>query len=269
MSDRSDCSIYKLVSIVERLRSPDGCPWDKAQTTDSLRPYLLEECHEYLCALEQANNEEIKDELGDLLLQVVLHAQIFTEQGVFNLNDAAESICTKLIRRHPHVFAKKNNEGSIDLELQWELIKQSEKDLSGKTPSLFETIDTDLPPLQIARKISDKAKRVGLDWPDAKAVLNKIREEVNELEEAMANGSSDEISHELGDLLFSTVNLARHLKVDAELSLQQINLRFISRVRNIEATLHNQNKTFKDVTIEELDNLWNQAKQNEKIKKRA
>lgn len=269
MSDRSDCSVLKLVSIVEKLRGPDGCPWDKEQTTESLRPYLLEECHEFLCALEQENNNDIRDELGDLLLQIVLHAQIFKEQGTFTLNDAAESICNKLIRRHPHVFSKIDYKEPIDLDLQWDEIKQSEKKSSGKSPSLFESIDSDLPPLQIARKISEKAKRIGLDWPDAKSVLNKIREEIDELEEALQGGCRDEITHELGDLLFSTVNLARHLNIDAELSLQQINMRFINRVRHMESALNNQNRTFNDVTITELDSLWNQAKQSEKKDKRA
>jgi MazG family protein len=269
MNERSECSIHKLVSIVERLRSPDGCPWDKAQTTDSLRPFLLEECHEYLCALEQENNQDIQDELGDLLLQIVLHAQIFKEQGTFTLNDAAESICNKLIRRHPHVFAKQENKEPVDLDLQWEAIKLSEKNSSKYTPSLFDSIETDLPPLQLAKKISEKAKRVGLDWPDAKSVLDTIREEIDELEEALQVGSVDEITHEIGDLLFSTVNLARHLNIDAEISLQQMNLRFISRVQHIESALHAQSKIFSDVTIEQLDRMWGRAKQAEKNEKRA
>jgi MazG family protein len=264
MSDRSDCSIYKLISIVEKLRGPDGCPWDKVQTTDSLRPYLLEECHEYLCALEQNNNINIRDELGDLLLQIVLHAQIFKEQGVFTLDDAADSICNKLIRRHPHVFDKKSGDEGVDLDLQWETIKESERDSTGKAPALFDSVDSTLPPLQFARKISEKATRIGFDWPDAKSVLEKIREEVDELEEAMQNEDRDAITHELGDLIFSTVNLARHLKVDTELCLRQNNVRFIGRIQQVELSLRSQNKTFSDVTTTELDRLWEEAKQTEK-----
>ncbi len=264
MSERSDCSIYKLISIVEKLRGPDGCPWDKVQTTDSLRPFLLEECHEYLCALEQNNNKNIRDELGDLLLQVVLHAQIFKEQELFTLDDAAASICKKLIRRHPHVFDKKSGDEEVDLDLQWEAIKESERASTGKVPSLFDSVDSDLPPLQFARKISEKAARIGFDWPDVKSVFKKIREEVDELEEAIQNEDQDAIAHELGDLIFSTVNVARHLNVDTELCLRQNNVRFIGRIQQVESFLKSQNKTFNDVTTTELDRLWEEAKQTEK-----
>ncbi len=264
MNDKPECSIQKLISIVKRLRGPDGCPWDQAQTTASLRPYLLEECHEYLCTLEQSNSEETRDELGDLLLQIVLHAQIFAEQQIFSLNDVAESICNKLIRRHPHVFARETVSATTDLDLQWETIKQSEKAGTGNTPVLFETIDPDLPPLQFSRKLSEKASRIGLDWPDANAVLCKVREEVNELEEAMQNESVDAITHELGDLLFATVNLARHLDIDAELALRQSNLRFTRRVQRIDTILNNQGLTFNDLNSKELDQQWEEAKRAEK-----
>jgi MazG family protein len=263
VNDRTENSIQKLISIVERLRGPDGCPWDKAQTTASLRPYLLEECHEYLCAIEQSCHENIRDELGDLLLQVVLHAQIFKEQKQFTLEDAAESICEKLIRRHPHVFTEQTSD-DIDLDLQWEAIKLSERSNANDDPSLFDSIETTIPPLQYARKISEKAKRIGLDWPDTKSVLNKIREEVDELEDALQSRSQDEISHELGDLLFATVNIARHLDIDTEIALHQTNIRFTNRVRQIESILKQRNKSFKDLSITELDSLWEKAKQIEK-----
>ena len=264
-----DYPIQRLVTIVERLRGPDGCPWDKEQTTSSLRSFLLEECHEFLVAVDHASCDDIRDELGDLLLQVVLHARIFEEQGLFDLNDAAESICNKLIRRHPHVFARQQEHETVDLDIQWDTIKQNEKKAAGKTPALFEKIDSDLPPLLTARKVSEKAARIGLDWPDAKSVMDKIREELDELEEAMSNESENEIYHELGDLLFSVVNLARHLKVDTDIALRMNIERFTCRVQHIESTLTNQGKTFNDIGSAELDRLWNQAKKNEKSEKRA
>ncbi len=269
MKETPDCSIQRLVTIVERLRGPDGCPWDKVQTTNSLRPYLLEECHEFLGAIKQENSKEIRDELGDLLLQIVLHARIFEEQGLFNLNDAAESICNKLVRRHPHVFARQVEHETVDLELQWETIKQNEKIAAGKGPSLFEQIDSDLPPLLTARKIAEKAARIGLDWPDANSVIEKIREELDELEVAIQNNQEDEISHELGDLLFAVVSLARHLNVDSDVSLRLNLARFTKRVQHMESALHRRGQTFQDVTISELDRLWEQAKKNELSEKRA
>ena len=269
MKETPDCSIQRLIDIVERLRGPDGCPWDKEQTTSSLRPYLLEECHEFLGALKQQNNEDIRDELGDLLLQIVLHARIFEEQGLFNLNDAAESICNKLVRRHPHVFARQAEHDTVDLNLQWETIKQNEKLSAGKGSSLFEQIDSDLPPLLTARKIAEKAARIGLDWPDANSVIGKIREELDELEVAIQNNHEDEIYHELGDLLFAVVSLARHLNVDSDISLRLNLARFTSRVQYMESALQSLGQTFKDVTFSELDRLWEQAKKNEKTEKRA
>ena len=269
MKDRPDCSIQRLIDIVERLRGPDGCPWDKAQTTSSLRPYLLEECHEFLGAIDRANDDHVRDELGDLLLQIVLHARIYEEKGVFDLNDAAESICDKLVRRHPHVFAKQPEHETVDLDLQWEAIKLKEKTSTGKSPALFEQVDSDLPQLLTARKISEKAARIGLDWPDAPSVVKKIHEELEELEAAMQADKEDEITHELGDLLFSVINLARHLKVDAEIALHQNLIRFTSRVQQIESSLQANGQTFKDITLSELDQLWEQAKQFEKAEKRT
>ena len=267
--NRQECSIQRLITIVERLRGPDGCPWDKEQTTSSLRTFLLEECHEFLVAVDHASCDDIRDELGDLLLQVVLHARIFEEQGLFDLNDAAESICNKLVRRHPHVFARKQEHETVDLDIQWNTIKQHEKTAAGKTPSLFEKIDSDLPPLLTARKVSEKAARIGLDWPDAKSVMDKIREELDELEEAMSHKRENEIYHELGDLLFSVVNLARHLKVDTDIALRMNIERFTCRVQHMESTLISQGRTFNDVGSAELDQLWNQAKNCEKNEKRT
>ena len=269
MTERPDCSIQRLISIVERLRTPDGCPWDQAQTIDSLKPFLLEECHEFLGAIDRATTDDIKDELGDLLLQVVLYARIFEEQNIFTLHDAAESICNKLVRRHPHVFNPQPENSNPDLNLQWEEIKQSEKAGPGITPGLFEQLDADLPPLLAAHKISKKAARVGMDWPDSKSVLLKIREELDELEKAIDDNDEDAINHELGDLLFSVVNIARHLNVDTELSLRQNNARFISRIQFMESTLQTQNRTFSDCTISEMDQLWERAKHHEENKKRA
>lgn len=268
MKDRPECSIERLIEIVAELRGPDGCPWDKAQTTNSLKPYLIEECHEFLAVADGPDADDIRDELGDLLLQVVLHARIFEEQGLFTLDDAAASICGKMIRRHPHVFSGQQQQTMIDLDLQWERIKSDEKLSAGKTPGISEPLDSDLPILQSALKISKKAARIGLDWPDARSVLKKVREELDELEEAIDANSPDTINHELGDLLFATANLARHLNLDTELSLRQSLVRFTNRVQYIEKELRGQDKTFSDINIQELDRLWESAKmaeQDEKI----
>lgn len=263
MNDEEECAIQRLITIVERLRSPDGCPWDKAQTIRSLRPYLLEECHEFLVAIDHSDIDDIRNELGDLLLQLVLYARIYEEDGLFNLNDAAEAICNKLVRRHPHVFDKQTGQENVDLDQQWESIKQGEKINAGKQPSMFEQVDSDLPPLLAARKISEKAARIGLDWPDAKSVLDKVREELDELEEAMQDENDADIEHELGDLIFSVVNLSRHLKMESALALRKSLIRFTDRTLKVETILQGQNRTFKDVGSTELDRLWNQAKKTE------
>lgn len=263
MSDKPDCQIQRLVSIVARLRGPDGCPWDREQTTDSLKPFLLEECHEFIGAVEHENSDNIRDELGDLLLQVVLHARIFEEQDLFRLEDAAEAICNKLIRRHPHVFNPEQNDSQTDLDLQWELIKQSEKSSESRNAGLFEHLDNHLPPLLLASKVAKRATRVGLDWPDAKAVLHKVREELDELEEAMLDGDERDMEHELGDLIFSVINLSRHLNIDTEIALRHNISRFVARVAHIESALQCLGKDFSDITPSELDHLWEMAKLSE------
>jgi len=258
MTDRIHDPVRELVRIVARLRSPEGCPWDREQTVDSLRPYLLEECHELLAALDSGCAENISDELGDLLLQVVFIAQLFTEQGAFDLDHAASNICQKMVRRHPHVFDDSPVTGLAELDSQWDAIKRSEA--RNTSASLLNELPESMPALLSAQKITTKAARVGFDWQEAQAVIDKLKEEINELEEALADNAPLQIESELGDLLFTTVNLARHLQVDAETALRKTIARFRQRFRYIEDRLASENILPSEATLERMNTLWEQAK---------
>jgi len=256
--DRHPDPIRRLIDIVAHLRGPEGCPWDQAQTVKSLRPYLLEECHELLTAIDDGQPDEITEELGDLLLQVVFIAQLHSESKLFNLDMAAEAICRKMVRRHPHVFADAPTGGMQELDDQWNAIKRSE---AKSTPtSLLSGIPTSLPALHRAQKIGEKVARVGFDWQEISGVIDKLKEEIAELEDALHSEQQQQIEAELGDILFSTVNLARHLAVDAETSLRQTISRFNKRFQFIEATLADEDKTPDQVSMERLNELWEQAK---------
>ncbi len=285
MSDQFD----ELVKIMARLRAPDGCPWDRKQTHDSLKPYLLEETYEVLETLDEQNIPKLKEELGDLLLQILFHAQIGAEHDTFSIRDVMEQLAEKLVRRHPHVFkpaTEPEGEGQgtdkgmtpEQVYSRWEQIKREERSRSGKGGSALEGVPKALPSLLRAYQVQARASRVGFDWPHTalglEQVLAKIEEEIRELREAIAagrgDGSSgdgqrepigrDAVEAELGDVLFSLVNLARSLKVNPEDALRQAVNRFTTRFHYIEHEAARGGRQLDQMTLAEMDQLWEEAK---------
>ncbi|MEE2709717.1 MAG: nucleoside triphosphate pyrophosphohydrolase [Gemmatimonadota bacterium] len=251
-----------LISIMKTLRSDKGCPWDREQTHESLRPYLIEEAYEVLDAIDAKDDNELKIELGDLLLQVVFHAQLAHEEGLFSIDDVSSAVSEKLIRRHPHVFGDAKADTSDQVLTNWEKIKQSEKGPGKK--SVLDGLPSHLPALLKAFRIQEKVARVNFDWQDIKAVFGKIREEISELEEAHDSTDQAAQEEEFGDLLFSLVNLARHLKVTPEDALRFTNEKFIRRFNYIEEKMSLTGESMDDATLEKLDLLWDEAKRLEK-----
>ena len=251
-------SFEAFQEVIAHLRAPDGCPWDKEQTHQTLRSHLLEEAYEVLTALDADDGEAMREEFGDLLLQIILHAQIASEYGEFNMSEVLESIYTKIVRRHPHVF------GSVELKdvegvLQnWERLKEAERSANGKSGAgLLNGVALALPALIQAEEYQKRAARVGFDWTDVQGVIDKVREEFEELDQA-----NDEVERaaELGDVLFAVVNLARWYDEDAESSLRQANARFRSRFAQIEASARAQGRSLSDLSLDEMEALWQQAK---------
>lgn len=256
----------QLVEIMARLRAPDGCPWDQKQTFDTIKPFLLEETYEVLDAIDQRDWPGLAEELGDLLLQPVFFAQMAAEENLFTIADALTAINEKLIRRHPHVFADAIAHTPEDVKKRWDEIKlqeKAEKGIVAEADSILEGIPRSLPALVEAQKISKKAAGAGFDWPDISGVTDKIKEEVTELAEARASLSQEKIEDELGDVLFSLVNLARFLKVDPEQALRKTNAKFRRRFAHIEAELKSVGETTQSVTLERMEELWQAAKQKE------
>jgi len=246
------------------LRDPEkGCPWDKKQTFISLTPYTVEEAYEVRDAIERQDYVELKSELGDLLFQVVFYAQLAQEQQRFNFNDIIETLSDKLLRRHPHVFAGKTGLDEDAVQQQWEKIKSEERSLRNKDSSILEDIPTALPALIRAQKIQHRVSKVGFDWPDVDGVIGKIDEELTEVREAIGSGDSQAISEELGDLLFSCVNLIRFTGNNAEQQMAAANFKFEKRFQALEQLLQKQSKTFEQVGADELEALWNQVKTHE------
>ncbi len=252
-----------LVDIMTKLRSEDGCPWDRKQTHESLRPYLIEECYEVLEALEKEDMALLEEELGDLLLQVVFHSQLTKEQGYFDISDVIGGICTKLINRHPHVFADTEVKSSEQVLKNWEEIKRNEKDEKSYTESL-ERIPKSMPALMKSYKIQAKAAKVGFDWDDVEGAVLKVKEELKELLDVYKTNKREEIYEEIGDLLFAVVNMARFLEVRPELALNNTVNKFIRRFRYIEETSMAKGLDLKEMTLEEMDKLWNEAKKIDK-----
>ena len=265
-------AMNRLVLIMDRLLAPDGCPWDREQTLETLRPFLVEETYEVLDALARGDVSGHLEELGDLLMQVVFHAALRREQGVFGFDDVANAISDKLVRRHPHVFGGEAGGGggdaktvktSAEVLAQWEEIKQAEKAAAGATTGRILDGVKPGPALVRAQRIGTKAAKVGFDWPSWEGSFEKIREEVVEVGAAARGGEEAEIKHELGDLLFAVVNLARKLGVDAENALVDATQRFQRRFEFVEDRLTEQGKTPRTSTLEEMDALWNEAKRSE------
>ena len=258
--------IGRLLEIMAALRTPKtGCPWDLQQTFSTIAPYTLEEAYEVADAIARNDLAELKEELGDLLLQVVFHARMAQEQGAFDFGDVVEAITQKLIRRHPHVFGDKRADHPDAVKGLWEEIKAQEKAARGraKEQGALAGVPVALPALTRALKLQEKAGKVGFDWNDPRAVLRKIREEADEIEAALAGGASAQAAAEVGDLLFAAVNLARHLHADPEALLRATNQKFERRFAAIERALAAQGKAPQDATLAEMDALWDEAKASE------
>ncbi|MEP6708536.1 MAG: nucleoside triphosphate pyrophosphohydrolase [Verrucomicrobiota bacterium] len=248
----------RLCEIVARLRAPDGCPWDREQTHESLLPGLLEEAYEVVGAARAHDTANLREELGDLLLLVVMQAQIASEGDHFQIDDVIAEVAGKLVRRHPHVFATSNARDTGAVVKQWEAIKRKENKTGGT--NYLDTLPVALPALMRAQKAQAKASRVGFDWTDPADVIAKVEEEMRETKEAVASKNSAAIADEIGDLLFAVVNLARKNKLDAELVLQAATNKFVRRFNRLENELKAQDKELGEVDLAEMDAIWNAVK---------
>ena len=248
----------RLRAIMHRLRAPGGCPWDAEQTHESLVSNLIEEAYETVDTIQRGDHNHLQEELGDLLLQVVFHAELAEEAGRYNLDDVARGISDKLVRRHPHVYATSDAEDTDAVLEQWDAIKRKEKG-DEKEPYLH-GVGKGLPGIIKAAKLQKKAAKVGFDWPDQAGVIAKLKEELTELEAALESGNDRDIEDELGDLLFSAVNLARFRKLDPEVVMNQANNKFESRFAKMEASLEEQGLSLEDASLEQMEAAWQAAK---------
>ncbi len=274
--------ISRLLDIMAALREPEtGCPWDVVQTFETIKPYTIEEAYEVADAIERNDPDDLCDELGDLLLQVVFHARIAEEAGLFAFGDVVEAITRKMIRRHPHVFAVSDAATPDAVKLQWDEIKRQEKQeraerhaarasASGKPmpddpkAGFLGSVQRSFPALTEALKLQEQAAKVGFDWSEAEPILDKIEEEIGELHEALRAGEPDKISDELGDLIFALANIGRHVKTDPEQALRGTNIKFRRRFGYIEKTLEANGETLQAATLERMEELWQEAKAGER-----
>ncbi len=253
-----------LLDIMARLRGPDGCPWDREQTPTSLKPFLVEEAYEVLEAVESGSSDSLVEELGDLLFQVIFHAQLAQERGDFTMRDVLDRLAAKMIRRHPHVFGGGTIETAREALRQWEAIKRSEAERDGRHPSVLEGVPRSLPSLLRAQRLQAKAARIGFDWPAAVAAWEKVREELQEMDEVISGGDRARIAEELGDVFFSLVNVARLSGLDAEEALQGAIEKFRRRFTHVEVDLGARAKAGGPVTADELERFWEAAKAAER-----
>lgn len=258
--------VERLLVIMAALRTPvTGCPWDLDQSFGTIAPYTVEEAYEVLDAVQRADMDDLRDELGDLLLQVAFHARMAEEQGSFDFGDVVEAITGKLIRRHPHVFGKADASGPSDVKAIWEQIKAGERERKprpGKPSSALDGVSAALPGLMRAVKLQSRASRVGFDWNDPRLVLDKIAEETAEVAETLDGGNRDAQEEEIGDLLFAVVNLARHLDIDPENAMRRANGKFEQRFRSIEAALARDGRRPQESTLDQMEALWQAAKRD-------
>ena len=252
-----------LLDIIETLRNPGGCPWDREQTHESLKSALLEECYEVIDAIENKDEDALIEELGDVLLQVIFHASIGKEDGYFDIMDVIGGISNKMINRHPHVFGNEKANTSEQVLVNWDEIKKEEKGIKTLTEEM-QNIAKSLPATTRAYKVQKKAKKVGFDWDDVNCAMDKVKEELNEIKEVYNCEDKSIIEGEVGDLLFACINVARFLEVDGELALDKTIKKFIKRFSYIENEAIKNNKNLKDMTLEEMDKLWEEAKTSEK-----
>jgi ATP diphosphatase len=259
-------ALQRLIAIMAALRTPGtGCPWDLAQTSATIAPYAIEEAYEVVDAIERGDVDDLRDELGDLLLQVVFHARLAEEAGQFAFDDVAEAVCAKMIRRHPHVFGDAAKAMAADgVRADWETIKAEERRLKGAgarpRAGLLADVPVTLPGLTRAVKLQQKASRVGFDWGDVRPVLAKIREEIDEIEDAFDTKDAEAVAGEIGDLLFAVANLARHAKADPETAVRATNAKFERRFAFIERELAAQGTSAEAASLEAMDALWDEAK---------
>lgn len=259
MTDRVQQEFKLLVDVVAKLRAPEGCPWDREQDHKSLRKYLIEESYEVIDAIDHGGPAKLEEELGDVLLQVLLHSQIASENEEYDIADVCKKIRKKLIRRHPHVFAEVEVSGVDDVLHNWEAIKSKEPGREEIT-SVIGGVPKSLPALMRALEISKRAARTGFEWTNIEGVLDKLEEETNELKEALSNAEPDEIKHEIGDMLFTVVNIARWRKIDPEEALREMLDRFQTRFSAIEAHAKETGRSVEELTIEEMEAVWSKAK---------
>jgi ATP diphosphatase len=261
--------IQRLLDVMARLRDPEhGCPWDREQTFQTILPYTLEEVYEVAEAIDRNDMDELREELGDLLFQIVFYAQIAKETGEFDFEQIADSISEKLIQRHPHVFSGAEIDTAEAQTQAWEKHKERERSAraagQNREPSVLDNVPVALPGIMRAMKLQRRAARVGFDWPDILPVLDKIEEELAEVREVIdVGGDPEKMQHEIGDLLFACVNLGLHANVDAEVALRGVNQRFETRFRRVEVLARQQGRALSDMTLEEMDRLWDQAKTEE------
>ena len=251
-------SFEAFAEIVAHLRAPNGCPWDREQTHETLRKHLLEESYEVISAIDSGDFADMREEFGDLLLQVILQSQIANEEGHFNVNQVVQGIYSKIVRRHPHVFGDLKLDGVDGVLANWEKLKEKERSDKKEEKGLLDGIPLALPSLSQAQEYQDRAARVGFDWPEIEGVLDKVKEEIDEIK----NAETDfELASEIGDLFFALVNLARWKHVDAESALRGTNMKFKSRFSFVEQGAKKQGRNLSELSLEEMDALWNAAKQ--------
>ena len=250
--------IQDLRRIMALLRAPGGCPWDREQTHESIRRNMLEEAYEVVEAIDEKDPEHLKEELGDVLLQVVFHAQMAREEGLFTFDDVVDGVAQKMVFRHPHVFGEVSVSGTGEVLSNWEELKRKEKGQATNTDAL-EAVARSLPALWRAEKVQKKAKKAGFDWPDVSSALDNLSEELEELKTAVAEGTN--VEEELGDLLFSAVNVSRFVKVDTEEALNGATDKFIGRFRKVEEEAARQGRALEGMSLAELDKLWEHAKE--------
>ncbi len=256
----AESGMARLLAVVARLRGEQGCPWDRKQTLESLKPCVVEEAYELIDAIDDGDTAHHREELGDVLLQVAMQSRIREEEGVFTFDDVAASLADKLIRRHPHVFGDAVAETSEDVLRRWEQVKADERQAAGKTASLVEGLPRHLPSLRKADRVQTRASRVGFDWADVSDVFRKVEEELAEAREAMTERDPERLREEIGDLLFAVVNLSRFQRIDAEEALDRAVAKFVRRFGEVERRVHAAGRTVDQCTLAELDAEWDTVK---------
>ncbi|MFO7985916.1 MAG: nucleoside triphosphate pyrophosphohydrolase [Desulfatiglandaceae bacterium] len=262
-ADKLAHAVDSLVRLMARLRGPDGCPWDAQQTDATLKLYLLEEAYEVVDAIEQSSAGEVCSELGDLLFQIIFLAHLASERGDFDFLDVTQQITQKMIRRHPHVFGDKTVKSAEEVAFNWNEIKRTEKGASSEALSFLDRVPSGLPALLRAHRLTERASKVGFDWASGDDVWHKVMEEMGELEQAVRSGAREPAGEELGDLLFTLVNLARHWGYNAEALLRRTNQKFLTRFTKMEDRLKDSGVRLENATLDEMDKAWDAVKAEE------